>query len=135
MVILVFFEGDLPQVPKQKFRDQSRIRGERIVGDYWDVSRIAAVFSRSDLRSLTFARNGNTEDLLTFVNFCGAACEIAGALDHKYRTVVILKSAKRRKKAAHLAGPFMGGATPAPQAATPTSTVQPFAEDLPRSPH
>ena len=50
-----YFQGDLPRVPKQKLREQGRVRGERTVGDYWDVSGIVVIFSRCDLRLLTFA--------------------------------------------------------------------------------
>ena len=53
-----FFEGDLPRVSKQELREQSRVRRERSVGDHWNVSGIIMIFSRRDLRSSTFARNG-----------------------------------------------------------------------------
>ena len=59
MAALCFhFQGDLPRASEQKLRGQGRVRGERTVGDYWDVSDIAVIFSRCDLRPLTPARNG-----------------------------------------------------------------------------
>jgi len=51
------FEGDLSRIPKQKLREQSRVRRERSVGDHWDVSDIVMIFSRRDLCSPTFAGN------------------------------------------------------------------------------
>ena len=51
-----FFEGDLPRVPKQKLREQSRVRRERTFDDHRNVPGITMAF-RCDLHSPTLTRN------------------------------------------------------------------------------